>query len=104
MKIIVGKRGSGKTYSMFKYCQDKNIPIITPNKKRKYELKRYANDLGFNVTVLTLEEYNHLKIENKIGKQICIDDLELFINEALDLDVVKANVSDKDIIIQDRRK
>lgn len=41
MKIIVGKRGSGKTYSMFKYCQDKNIPIITPNKKRKYELKRY---------------------------------------------------------------
>ncbi|HAP9350222.1 TPA: hypothetical protein IWJ17_001695 [Enterococcus faecium] len=99
MYLIVGGRSSGKTYSMFQYCDKNNIPLLTGNKKSKDSLKRYAKELGFNVQIYTIVELNYLKTTEGFDEKVCIDDIEQFLHEAYDLKIDRVNANPYQVIL-----
>ena len=81
MKLILGKRGSGKTTKAIANAYANNAIIITYCNKEASYVKEKAKLMGMDVDAVGIEKYlEEVKYGKYIGKKVVIDELDCVLN------------------------
>lgn len=78
-RLILGDRRTGKTLRILKLAETTGKPIIVSSRDMKKVTERFAKQLGFNVKVYSVKEFQdcHMKYEFRNG--VLIDELGLIL-------------------------
>lgn len=90
MKLIVKKRGEGKTTELIKMSVETNTYILVLNRKRQKEVAALARKLGYDTMPypVTLEEHflSH-KSHGMINRRFLVDDADDILQELIGFDI-----------------
>lgn len=84
MNLVIKPKGTGKTIGLIYTSETTGYPIITKTRASADDLLRRANELGCTIPPpITITE---VKMNKKVVKQheaVLVDDLEVYLGEAL---------------------
>ena len=85
MKVILGKIGSGKTYTILHDCNEKKGILVVPFTKRQVSFyEKEIKDWGFTdiQKVISFKEYLELSSKEIKNNHFCFDDIDLIFKDS----------------------
>lgn len=96
MIIYANSRQSGKTTRAIKLASSTGSVLLVPNKVMASYTKRYADELGYPVEVITYKDLQKsLRYGGKFlkGTKVVIDELDMVLRDLFGLDVIMATTT-----------
>jgi hypothetical protein len=96
MIIYANSRQSGKTTRAIRMASSTGSVLLVPNKAMASYTKRYADELGYPVEIITYKDLQkNIRYGGKFlkGTKVVIDELDMVLRELFGVDVIMATTT-----------